>query len=129
MTMKTTAFRFSGPAMADLDRLAAALQRSTPVGQVTIAQALEWAVHRGLAELQQRECLQLEEAAATYAAERQPAAEPPPGRDRCRPAAPPQDARSWVGSPHEVLAGMRCLVPPRTAPLPYPLLPLQPRLL
>jgi hypothetical protein len=129
VTMKTTTLRFSGPALADLDRLAAALQRATPAGQVTTEQALEWAVRRGLAELQQREGPQLEEAAATYAAEPQPAAEPPAGRNRCPPVAPPRDARSCVDSPHQVLAGTRCLVPPRTAPLPFLLPLLQPRLL
>src|SRR4051794_29981603 len=130
MTMASTSFRFSGPALADLDRLAAALQRATtPVGQVTTAQALEWAVRRGLAELHEQEGPHLEEAAATYTAGSQPDAEPPAGRDHPRPAAPPQDARSCVGSLDQVLRSTRCLVPPRTAPLPFPLPLLQPRLL
>src|SRR4051812_27913977 len=106
MTMKAASFRFSGPALADLDRLAAALQRATtPVGQVTTAQALEWAVRRGLAELHKQESSQLEEAAATYTAEPKPDAEPPAGRDHPRPAAPQQDARSCVGSLDQVFAG------------------------
>jgi hypothetical protein len=130
MTTKATSFRFSGPALAELDRLAAALRRATSLEPVTTAQALEWALRRGLAELDEQEAPQLEEAAATYAAEPQPDAEPPAGRDHPRPAAPPQErTRSCVGSLHQVLAGTRCLVPPRTAPLPFLLPLLQPRLL
>src|SRR4051812_2286758 len=98
MTMKPASFRFSGPALAELDRLAATLQRdTTPIGQVTTAQALEWVVRRGLAEFREQEGPQLEEAADTYAAEPQLAAEPPAGRDHPRPTPPQQDARSCVG--------------------------------
>jgi hypothetical protein len=124
-------FRFSDQAMADIDLLTAALQRAVPVGHVSKAQALEWAVSRGLAELVERECQQADEAIAATEnpAEPLPTPEHPANMDRSRLTEQQQDAQTCAGSLHRALEVKRYLVPPRTAPLPFPRMTQQPRLL
>ena len=114
-------FYFDGQALTDLELLTVALQRAVPVGQC-LESGSPWV--GGTPRLSRTHGTRVPTARGgrrgPRPAELLPAPEHPASVGRGRPTERQQDAEVRGGSLHRALEMRRYLIPPRTAPLPFP---------